>query len=110
VVHFKDMVRLRTLTPAIMAIFVALIQLDSELDGDITVTSINDSRHMANSQHYRNTAVDIRCNDRPQHVDRLMVGRLSQLLGPSYTVLHESAGTPNEHIHLQIKKSVVLDD
>lgn len=108
-VNLKDMVRIKVLTPALMAMLTALVILDAEMDGDITVTSINDSRHMVGSQHYRNTAVDIRTNDRPASMDAMMAARLRQILGPAYTVLYESPGTPNEHIHIQIKKGTRVD-
>lgn len=109
-VTFKSTVRLRALTPVLMSIFSAILHLDGELAGDIVITSVNDSQHKPNSQHYRDTAVDIRTNDRPRHVDQVMVVRLRQLLGPNYTVLYESEGTPNEHIHIQLKMGVSQEE
>lgn len=108
-VTFKSTVRLAALTPVLMRIFQALIILDDEMAGDIVVTSINDSQHMSGSQHYRNTALDIRTNDRPKYADQLMVARLRQILGPHFTVLYESEGTVNEHIHVQLKRGLDPD-
>lgn len=70
----------------------------------IVVTSVNDSRHSINSAHYRDEAVDIRCNDRPKLMDMLMCQHLERELGPDFFVLYESEGTPNEHIHVQLRK------
>jgi len=77
------------------------------MDRDIVITSINDSRHSANSAHYRDEAVDIRCNDRPKAVDLYMVDKLRVLLGEQFLVLYEDVGTPNEHIHVQLRKGQI---
>lgn len=103
-VKFKSSVRFKALTPALMRILEAVMELDTQLIGDIVITSVNDSKHSENSAHYRNEAVDIRCNDRPKHIDRLMVDALRHTLGDKFFVLYEGEGTPNEHIHVQLRK------
>lgn len=105
--RFKDSVRIRELTPVLIHILQVLIMCDKEFPEDMVVTSVNDSKHTTNSAHYRDEAVDIRCNDRPYNVDMALVARLKEFLGPKFSVLYEGKGTPNEHIHIQLRKGAV---
>ena|SRR5688572_28939417 len=99
-------VTFKTITPALLHILRALQRADSYFPEDMIITSVNDGKHAVNSAHYRDEAVDIRCNDRPKHVDMVLVDYLKDLLGPSFLVLYESEGTPNEHIHIQLRKGM----
>lgn len=101
---FKDSVRIKTLSPVLLFIFQGLLKADAKFPEDIVVTSVNDSTHSIGSAHYRDAAVDIRCNDRPFNKDMALIDYLRNVLGPKFVILYESAGTPNEHIHIQLRK------
>lgn len=108
-IHFKDSVRIKVLTPALRHIIIVLDNLNAQAIPNYpvnwTITSINDSKHMAGSKHYINQAVDLRSKNFGSKVLKLeFVERLSFALGPQFTVLYENAGTPNEHFHIQVKK------
>jgi hypothetical protein len=100
----KDGVRVKRLTPALVRILRVVLDADQHFPEDMVVTSVNDSRHAEGSAHYRDEAIDLRCNDRPRHVDLELCRFLSGTLGPRFLVLYEGEGTPNEHIHIQLKK------
>lgn len=102
-ISFKAGTKVVRMTPALFRIFEVLMMMDKDF-GPIVVTSVNDSKHLPNSAHYRDEAVDIRCNDRPKVIDMAMCKFLEQHLGPSFLVLYEYEGTPNEHIHIQLRK------
>lgn len=91
------------MTPALFRIHEVLMRMSDEF-GPIVITSVNDSKHATTSAHYRDEAVDIRCNDRPKLIDMAMCKFLEINLGPAFLVLYESEGTPNEHIHIQLRK------
>lgn len=104
-VRFKEGARVHVLTPALLRIFTVVVQADAYFPEDMVITSVNDSTaHRPDSAHYRDEAIDLRCNDRPHHVDLDLLRFLEGTLGPKFTVLYEAAGTPNEHIHIQLKK------
>ena len=72
---------------------------------DLVITSGNDSAHKPKSKHYENLAVDVRAKSFPDLVTKTrFVDALRKELGPTFTVLHECVGKPNEHFHLQAKK------
>ncbi len=65
-----------------------------------TVTSANDSTHSAGSLHYSGCALDFRTHD--FEGDRAaLVLELRDALGSEFDVVLESAGTDNEHIHVE---------
>lgn len=103
-VKFKDSVRLISLTPALAFILSVVLKADKFFAEDMVVTSVNDSVHKKNSAHYRDEAIDLRCNDRPHNVDIALCKFLELELGPKFLVLYEGKGTPNEHIHVQLKR------
>jgi hypothetical protein len=114
-VAFKSGVRLQKFTRAIEHMMQALLDADQDwVPTTLTVTSINDGRHMKNSKHYTNEAIDVRCrNFLNDNRKRRFCKYLRDALDDSwlvegatqYTVLLENLGTPNQHFHLQVKKS-----
>ncbi len=69
---------------------------------DCWITSVNDSTHMVGSRHYVGQAVDLRVHTLPDEAARHAVAaELRAALGPQFTVLYESPGTPNAHIHVE---------
>lgn len=106
-VVFKDTVRIKRFTLAIQRMLDVLVELDGRpyLGPDITVTSINDSTHGQGSRHYTNEAMDVRCHDLSRIDKHLFQEQIRAELGDKFTVLLEDEGTPNEHLHLQVKKN-----
>lgn len=105
--HCKATVRVKGFTPALLRILTAVYVVGQTITDppEIVVTSINDSTHGPNSRHYTNEAVDIRSQSFPSLASKTRFATaLRAELGPAFTVLFESAGTPNEHWHLQPKK------
>jgi hypothetical protein len=77
-------------------------------DGDIVVTSGNDSTHGAGSRHYTDEAIDVRThNFTSRQAKRDFRQRWEEALGPQFRVLLEGEGTPNEHFHAQVRKGHV---
>lgn len=103
----KSTVTFSRFTPALVRILQVLLKADEIFPEDIIITSANDSKHKEGSAHYRDEAVDIRCNDRPKSVDLRLVEYLQLTLGHKFLVLYEYEGTPNEHIHIQLRKGEV---
>lgn len=69
---------------------------------DCWITSGNDSEHMIGSKHYIGQAVDLRVHHVADEPTRARIAaELRRALGPQFTVLYESPGTPNAHIHVQ---------
>jgi len=90
-------------------VILAAIQLTVEsLGHDLTITSGTDGEHSGpNDPHHRGEAYDIRTNDL---TDKEAV--LEQIQKNLYGEEHffafiEDPGTPNEHIHCQIKRGTV---
>ncbi len=112
---FKDDVRVKRLTPALLRILTVLFQEHTRpavagrfqrQPDDLVITSINDSRsHMKTSRHYVDEAIDLRTHNFPSRDARRQFRQhLAAALGDQFTVMFENAGTPNEHIHIQPKK------
>ena len=77
------------------------------------VTSINDGRHGTNSRHYSDEAEDLRTKtDPPGRMGDMgtlankkrFTRTLREALGSRFYVILEKVGTPNEHIHAQVRK------
>jgi hypothetical protein len=69
------------------------------------ITSANDYEgHSAQSAHYSGAAVDFRIKDIGNLATRKELASLiREELGERFTVLHESIGRANEHLHIQLR-------
>lgn len=75
----------------------------SAVYGELMVTCGTEA-HPPTDPHARFLAYDLRCNCyRGERHDGL-IAFLQRKLGEQFTVLHEAAGTPNEHVHIQVRK------
>ena len=104
-----DKVRFTELTPALVRIESALLDVAAtRTDPDVIwITAIQNGKHMPTSWHYRNAALDFFTERGVAFVDvESFVADLRLALGPAFTVLHEDAGTPNEHVHTQVRKGI----
>lgn len=102
-IQFKKGVKLGVSPEAAIAIAV-VASVYEKCGYDCTVTSARDGEHKPGSLHYEGRAVDFRLNDLSgiPPADRTRVSRLAAVaLGENFDVLHESPGTPNEHLHVE---------
>lgn len=78
------------------------------------VTSANDGVHglklpdPKKDVHYQNRAFDFRLNNVAAEYRNTVCQAVGNALGEDYIVLHESAGTPNEHMHIQFGRQYVF--
>ena len=82
------------------------IELAMRAYGPVTVTSLKDGKHSANSLHYSGLAVDIRSKHLTQEESRKVFFALKNDLGPDYDVLLENEGKENEHLHVEYDPKV----
>lgn len=88
--------------PAMFRILEVLKKISGDLGRDITVTSGSDGVHSGpNDPHYSGNALDIRTNDMPPPVKKVVLGLLLSDLGPKFSGFIENPGKPGEHIHVQ---------
>jgi len=103
----KASVRFIEFSSALLHILVRsqrLVEGLTEID-EVVVTSANDSTHGAGSRHYTNEALDFRTKNFPSRdFTRWFRRALEETLGPQFRVLLEDEGTPNEHLHAQVRK------
>lgn len=107
----KENVRFGGFNRRMVALLGALVYMDTNpVPGqpkDLMITSANDSTHLPTSKHYKNLALDLRCKDFDRKVLASFIQSLQTELGNDWTLLHEDAGTPNEHLHVQLKMGLV---
>jgi hypothetical protein len=91
-------------TPAMRRILQVVWELNDTHKYGFVITSANDSVHMSDSKHYHNEAIDLRSHNlkSPDEVRMLLKSKL----GDKFTVLYESPGKPNAHIHIQTKRGI----
>lgn len=109
----KPSVRFKAFTPALLRLLrgVYHVACDTVDPPEIVITSANDSTHGTGSRHYTDEALDLRVHSFATEAARLRFAQaLRNELGPAFTVLYESAGTPNAHLHLQVRKSHTYTD
>jgi hypothetical protein len=114
-IAFKAGARVKRMTPALTVILNAAAQAQEELGYPkvLVVTSVNDGRHSTNSRHYKDEAIDFRTKGAASNTmgtterKRAFRSRLQSFAGARFRVLFEAVGTPNEHLHAQVRKGQV---
>ena len=112
IIQFKETVRIKRWTPAIryMLDMIEGIMSSNDWVPELTITSINDSKHKENSQHYKDLALDVRSHNFLSHEDRLrFLEVLKTTLGPKFFVDLENINTPNEHFHMQLHRTETFE-
>jgi hypothetical protein len=103
----KPSVRFAVITPALLYMLGVIERVSRTLDGlpdeGLVITSGSDSQHMTGSKHYTGEALDLRSKTLGARKP-VVIATLRIELGPQFTVLLEGEGTPNEHLHIQVKK------
>lgn len=100
--RFKDKtIGLQSLKPQLVLALIIVDQIMNQFGKEAMITSINDGRHSKTSLHYDGGGADIRSKwfDDPLPV----LETCQQALGhcPDIDMIHEGAGTNNEHFHLE---------
>ena len=98
-IRWKDSCRFDDLHGAIVLALVRANDIYAKAGEDCWITSGNDSQHMIGSKHYIGRAVDLRTRHLADPA--ATANQIRAALGAQFTVLYESAGTPNAHIHIQ---------
>lgn len=106
----KPGVRFGGFTPSLVAILDVLCVVEAiRLPGapeTLTITSGSDGAHAEGSAHYRFEAVDVRSKDFVNRAAKhAFLAACKRALGPTYFVDLEHEDAPNEHFHLQKRKS-----
>jgi hypothetical protein len=108
----KPGVRFATITPTLLHMLATVERLSRTLFGlpaeGLVITSGSDSTHMTGSKHYTGEALDLRSKTLGA-LKPTVVATLRAELGTQFTVLLEHEGTPNEHVHIQVKKGRRFD-
>lgn len=100
--RFKPGVNPFGITPELILGLMIADGIYSDLNINMTITSLNDSIHGVKSKHWIGSAGDIRTRDLPGDIDPDEVRKeIAENVGSDYDVLLESKGTPNEHIHIE---------
>jgi hypothetical protein len=104
----KSSVRFKAFPPAMLRMLMGLYAVAASIDDvpELVITSANDSTHSPNSRHYRDEALDIRVHNFPtEAARRRLAATVRDVMGPQFTVLYEAAGTPQAHVHIQVKRA-----
>lgn len=109
-IQIKDGVRFKRFTPEILAVINVLVNVWREFAPgvDPTITSANDSTHMANSYHYSDYALDVRSHDLTMEQKNNILSEMRKRFARlNYDFIIESAMTPNEHFHFEFNERQV---
>lgn len=100
-IAFKAGVQLFDLKPqTVLALILCRQVYDNHQQPSMTVTSINDGRHMQRSKHYEGAAFDLRTKGTGEGAS--LAHEIRGLLRPlGFDVLFEGEGSENEHIHVE---------
>lgn len=109
VLRVKPGVSFAVIAPGGFCILSAAEISASQMGLDVWITSACDGEHSGpNDPHRRGEAYDFRTHDFTEENKKQFLGCLIDLLGEEHFYCFlESPGTPNEHIHAQVKKGTV---
>lgn len=112
VTRVKDGVTFSRIAPAGFRILSAIDQVAFALGTDLVITSACDGAHSGpNDPHHRGEAYDVRTHDMSEELKQKVLSEIQRRLDSEhFYVFLEAAGTPNEHIHGQVKKGVPYYD
>jgi hypothetical protein len=110
VVRVKDGVAFTTIAPAGFRILRAIDYTANRLGLDLTITSACDGDHSGpGDPHHAGEAFDLRTHGLTDAKLQDVLHTLGSVLNSEqFFVLHESIGTPNEHIHAQRRRNTVF--
>lgn len=69
---------------------------------EFIITSVNDGRHMDDSKHFTDEALDSRTKHiQDEYSKKLIASEIKESLGEDFDVILESLGGDNEHLHIE---------
>lgn len=98
--QLKPGVRLEKLSPQMTLATVVVHSIYARNNAICTITSANDSTHMAGSLHYAGNALDFRTKNYVASKP-MLIEAIKEALGPDFDVIFESENTDNEHLHVE---------
>jgi len=105
VVRVKPGVQFALIAPGGFRILSAIDQTAAKVGVDLTITSGTDGEHSGPTDpHHRGEAYDVRSQDLTDDNKGLVLATLEDFLGNRFYGFLESAGTDNEHFHIQVAK------
>lgn len=112
----KEGVDLSRLRPEITRLEPTVCACFSAFGRKTIITSTYDGKHLAKGQwgdfHYRDAAIDLRCNDLGGQVQVSLRDCLKRQIGMAfydkYDIILESQGLPNAHIHIEPNPKLAL--
>lgn len=96
----KPGVHLARLSPQMVLAAIVVHSIYAKNNAVCTITSANDSTHMAGSLHYGGNALDFRTKNYVAN-KTLLVEEIKQALGPDFDVVLEFLNADNEHCHVE---------
>ena len=98
----KPTVKLTDLAPQMALAALIVDSIYRERGVECVITSANDSKHGANSWHYKGRALDFRTKqDALNGLENELRNVVKDRLGPDFDVVIEAVGTDNEHLHVE---------
>lgn len=87
--------------PTVVGMMIADGVYKSYANMDMTVTSVLDGTHKADSLHYKGLAFDARTKNMIGVNMHSLLMEIRTALGNEWDVIYENEGTENEHFHLE---------
>ena len=110
---FKIGVNTAHVTPEMVLANQVVCSLFEHYNLDCIITSMHDGTHGANSLHSRDgkcRAIDYRTKHIPNAVTKTMLlDDIREALGSNYDVVFEHEGEANEHLHVELGPSLVIN-
>lgn len=98
--QLKPGVHLAKLSPQMALATIVVHSIYAKNNAICTITSANDSTHMAGSLHYAGNALDFRTKNYVAS-KTMLIEEIKQALGPDFDVILEAVDTDNEHAHIE---------
>jgi hypothetical protein len=100
----KPGVEFTTIAPAGFRILWALTEIATQEEFDVTITSACDGLHSGpDDPHHHGEAYDVRCHDMLDPA--ILLQDIQHILGTAkFFAFIEEPGSPNEHIHIQLRR------
>lgn len=98
--QLKPGVHLAKLSPQMALATIIVHSIYARNNAICTITSANDSTHMAGSLHYTGNALDFRTKTYVAN-KAMLVDEIRQALGEEFDVILEAMNTDNEHLHVE---------
>lgn len=101
-IRLKATVRLLGLRSEMVMAHTIVASVYAQHGHDCVITTGIEGTHTYGSEHYTGLALDYRLNDiLPVEHRAKIAGAVKAALGQDFDVLHEDAGTAEEHLHVE---------